>query len=96
MSITDEILAGVAHLRAEAEFDQLDGTWDGGMRRHWRTIAQDACDRAARQGTLTFAHMFDAKTCQVLAEEDKVKLRGQLVAVAVLCTLWIEQLDRRL
>lgn len=76
------------------EFDHPDGTWEGGMRKYQRVIARDACDRAARQGTLTFAHMFDAKAREVLAEEDKIKLRAVLIDVAVCCVLWIDKLDR--
>lgn len=96
MSVIDEIENAVAVLRACADsysWDYPDGTWEGGMRKYQRVIAKDACDRAARDGKLTFAHMFDATSRDALAEEDKVALRGKLLAVAALSTLWIEWLD---
>lgn len=94
MSIFEEITRGLMEAEVAGEFDHLDGTWEGGMRKYQREIARDACERAVRQGTLTFAHMFDAKAREVLAEEDKVKLRAVLIEVAVTCVLWVDKLDR--
>lgn len=95
MKIVDEIEREAAALRASegSVWDHPDGTWEGGMRKYQRTIADDACERAVRQGTLTFAHMLDAMSRRVLAEEDKAKLREHLVATAALSTLWIKKLD---
>jgi hypothetical protein len=96
-TVIDDIKKAAAALLASPDgntWDYPDGTWEGGMRKYQRVISADACDRAARQGTMTFAHMLDATSRDALAEEDKVALRGKLIAVAALCALWIEHLDR--
>ena len=72
-----------------------DGTGGGGGRETWRNIAQHACDRADREGCLTFAHVLDEEASEALAETDPVKLREELVQVAAVCVRWIEALDRR-
>lgn len=72
-----------------------DGTGGGG-RKTWETIARISCDHAAREGRLTYAHVFNEETAEVLAEEDPTKLRAELVQVGAVCVKWIEELDRRL
>jgi hypothetical protein len=98
MGVFEEIQAEAQRARElhPGTDDIPDGTWDGGMRKHWRVIAQDACERAARQGTLTFAHILDEESCEALAEDDKVKLRAELIQVAATCVRWIDKLDRGL
>jgi len=71
-----------------------DGTGGGG-RKTWETIARQSCDRAQREGRLTFAHVFDEETAEVLAEEDPVKLRAEPVQVGAVVLKWIAELDRR-
>ena len=96
MSTIDEIEKTAAFIHAnsaDGAWDCPDGTWEGGMRKYQRTIAEDACERNARQGTLTFAHMLDAVSRRMLAEEDKARFCEHLVVMAALCTLWIEKLD---
>ncbi len=98
MSVIDEITnAADSAFSAGGEeaFDLLpDGTWEGGMRKYQREITKDSCERQVRQGTLTFAHMLDAKAHEALAEEDKVRLRAVLIEVATCSVLWIQKLDR--
>ena len=96
MGIFDEIQAEMKRSRElhPGTDDIPDGTWEGGMRKYQRTIAQDACDRAAREGKLTFAHILDEEAREALAEEDKVKLRVELIQVAASAVRWIEKLDR--
>lgn len=72
-----------------------DGTGGGG-RETWERIAKLSCDRAAREGRLTYAHVLDEETSEVLAETDPAKLRAELVQVAAVACKWIEELDRRL
>jgi hypothetical protein len=69
-----------------------DGTGGGG-RVTWMTIARNSCDRAAREGRLTHAHVFDEEQAEVLAETDPVKLRAELFDVMATCLRWIEELD---
>ena len=73
--------------------DAPDGTGGSG-RRTWETIARNACDRAAREGRCSFAHVLDEEASEVLAEEDPVKLRSELVQLAAVCVKWVEKLDR--
>lgn len=74
--------------------DMPDGTQSSGGRATYRNIAQYACDRAARENRLTFAHVLEEEVSEALAEEDPEKLRVELVQVAAVATKWIEKLDR--
>ena len=73
--------------------DVPDGTGGGG-RETWRNIAQLACDRAMREGHLTFTHILDEEQAEVLAETDRAKLRVELVQCMAVCCKWIEKIDR--
>lgn len=97
MSICEEILAEAARAKAlhPGTEDLPNGTWEGGMRKYQRNIAQHSCDRAARQGTLTFAHILEEETYEALAEEDDIKLRAELIQVCATAVRWIESLDRK-
>ena len=94
--VYDAIMAEVSRARVlhPGTDDIPDGTWEGGMRKYQRVIAQDACDRAARDGKLTLAHILDEESREALAEEDKIKLRKELVQVAATAVRWIDKLDR--
>jgi hypothetical protein len=70
----------------------IDGTGGGG-RRTWLELARNSCDRAAREGRVTFAHALDAASAEVLAETTDI--RKSLVRLAALCVKWIETIDRR-
>jgi hypothetical protein len=73
--------------------DLPDGT-GGSARDTWMAIAKNACERAAREGTCTFAHVLDEEASEALAETDPVKLRAELIQVAAVCVRWAEKLDR--
>ena len=75
-------------------FHYPDGTRAGGMRLHRREMSQLSCDRAAREGELTAAKVLEEEVDEVLAEEDKVKLRKELLQVAAVSLKWIEKLDQ--
>lgn len=96
MAIIDEIEAERARQRAKyPDCESLpDGTGGGGYET-WRTIAQNSCDRAYREGRITHAYIFEEEVQEVLAETDPAKLRVELVQVAALCFKWISDLDRR-
>lgn len=66
----------------------------GGGRQTWMNIAQHSCDRAAREGRLTYTHVLDEEVSEALAEEDPVKLRVELIQVAAVCVKWVQALDR--
>jgi hypothetical protein len=65
----------------------------GGGRVTWMTIARNSCDRATREGRLTYAHILDEEAAEVLAETDPVKLRTELMHVMAVCLRWVEELD---
>jgi hypothetical protein len=73
--------------------DMPDGTGGGG-RQTWERIAKIHCDRAAREGTLTFADVLDEEASEALAETDPLKLREELVQVMAVCLRWVDRLDR--
>jgi hypothetical protein len=94
MRVFDEIAAEV--VRAEKKHpnsDFLDGTRNGGMNLHQRERAQNSCDRAVREGRCTWAQVLEEEFWEAMCEEDKVKLRAELVQVAAVATRWIQKLD---
>ena len=82
--------------RAEAKHPGgrwADGTWNGGMNLVKREQATNSCDRADREGCLTFAHILEEEFWEAMCEEDKVKLRAELVQCAAVCFRWLHKLD---
>lgn len=73
--------------------DLPDGTGGGG-RRTWRDQAQASCDRAAREGRLTFAHVLDEEVAEALAATDPDKLDRELVQVLNVTSKWLWKLRR--
>ncbi len=57
-------------------------------------IAKTVCDRAAKDGKLTYAHILEEEFWEALAETDKSKLRTELRQVAAVAVAWIEKIDR--
>lgn len=57
-----------------------------------------ACEKAARAGTLSWAHILDEEFCEAMAEAaegNEDKLRAELIQVAAVATAWVECIDRR-
>ena len=71
-----------------------DGTGGGG-RETWRTLAQNSCDRAYREGRCTWTHVLDEEASEALADTDPVKLRAELVQVAAMAIRWATAIDAR-
>jgi hypothetical protein len=64
----------------------------------WERIAKLSCDRAQKEGRLTFAHVLaeEAAECATAAAKgDVATLRKELVEVAAVCFKWICAIDRR-
>jgi hypothetical protein len=57
--------------------------------------ARNACQYAARTGTLTWRHVLREGYAEAMAEADPARLRAGLVRVAAVCVAWIEAIDRR-
>lgn len=71
-----------------------DGTRNGGMNLVQRTQATNSCDRATREGRVTFAQVLEEEFWEAICEEDKAKLRAELVQVAAVTIRWLAKLDR--
>lgn len=52
------------------------------------------CDKAHREGTLTWRHIMLEEFYEALAEEDPSALRKELVQTIAVGTGWIEAIDR--
>src|SRR5215475_8143147 len=59
------------------------------------THLRTACERAARDGTLTWAHIVLAQLFGAMAETDPAALRGELAQAAAVLLLWVRAIDRR-
>jgi len=72
---------------------------DGTDTERWTKAAANnariLCDRAAKEGKLTFRHILTEETAEAFAEVDADKLRAELVQVAAVAVCWIESIDRR-
>ncbi len=75
------------------EQNHPDGTGGGG-RNTWCAIARNSCDRATREGRLTWAHILDEEAAEVLAETNKKKLYIELCQTSAVCVAWMEKLRR--
>lgn len=53
------------------------------------------CDRAAQDGTVSWADILLEEVYEALAENDPVKLRTELVQVAAVAVQWIQAIDVR-
>lgn len=56
--------------------------------------AKAACDKAVAEGNLTWAAILMEEFFEALAEQDPLKLRGELVQVSAVAAGWIESIDR--
>lgn len=59
------------------------------------SIARKECQRAARQGEVTWLKILREEVAEAFAETDPVKLRAELLQVAAVAVAWIEAIDRR-
>jgi hypothetical protein len=56
---------------------------------------REACDRAAKEGLLTWRDVLDEEVSEAYAESDPAKLRAELIQVAAVAVKWVEAIDRR-
>lgn len=71
-----------------------DGT-GGGARSTWEATARNACDRADREGRLTFAEIFDEESAEVLNATDEAHLRKELLQCGAVIFKWVADIDAR-
>ena len=60
--------------------------------------AEDArlsCQRAARDGDVTWRHILREEVYEAFAEADPAKLREELIQVSAVAVAWIQAIDRR-
>lgn len=95
-AIFDDIEAELARSIAKHGVQSLPaGTRNGGMNLHWRAQAQNSCDRAARDGTVTWWHVLEEEVVEAACEEDPVKLRAELIQVANVAIKFVMDLDAK-
>lgn len=70
------------------------GTGQAG-RKTWEALAKNGCDRAHREGRLTWTDVFDEECAEVMAAENDEDIRAELVQVGAMCLKWIMDIDRR-
>ena len=90
--LEDEL--GRAHAKHGSQSLPL-GTRNGGMNLVWRRQAQASCDRATREGTLTWMHVIEEELAESACEEDPEKFRAELIQVAAMAVKAIKDLDER-
>jgi hypothetical protein len=83
-----------ASVQHEGTDDLPDGTRNGGAWLVLREQAKNACDRAQREGRLTFAHILEEEFYEALCEEDKTALRKELVQLGATVVRWLARIDR--
>ena len=84
--------------RARALHPGTEDMPDGYVPEAYRTFEAHArltCERAAREGRLTFRDVFNEEVAEALAADDEMKLRTELVQVMALCLKGIEAIERR-
>lgn len=83
-------------LRQELKFgvqDHPDGTSE--KHRELSDKKREANQKAFREGNPTFAKIATEEFFEVMAEEDPVKLRNELIQLAAVCVQWAQAIDRR-
>lgn len=102
--MTDTHPRDLIYLHIEAERLKQDKTWGeqnhpAGTGSPSQTIvaieARAACEQAAADGSLTWAHILGKEVCEALAEGDYARLRAELLQVAAVAISWIEAIERR-
>jgi hypothetical protein len=71
------------------------GTRNGGMNLVCRAQAQNSCDRAAREGRVTWWHIIEEEVAEASCEEGDKEFRAELLQVAAMCFKAIADIDTR-
>lgn len=58
-------------------------------------LAQDACSRAEKDGTLTWRLLAEEEAAELFAETDPLKIRAEAAQLGAVCAAWIRALDER-
>lgn len=67
---------------------------DTGLSKLAADAARASCDKAFAEGRGTWRHILEEELFEAVAEDDPVKLRGELIQVAAVAVAWIEAIDR--
>lgn len=71
-----------------------DGTGSG-YDKHFAHATRNACNVAARDGSLTWRHILAEEVYEAFAESEYEPLRNELIQVAAVALAWVEDLDSR-
>jgi len=96
--ITDRVLDEIAYERTAQDQKWGEQNHPNGTNRileHFAIKRRLACQRAARDGNVTWRHILDEEVAEASAAEDPTALRAELVQVAAVAVAWIEAIDRR-
>jgi len=58
-------------------------------------LAKFACDKATKEGTLTWMHILEEEQAEAFAESDEDKLEVELIQTAAVAVAWVEAIRRR-
>jgi len=95
--LTDSVLTEIYNERANQDLKW--GTQNHpmgasyGLRDSCRAV-QEACDKAAEEGTLTWMLILDEEVTEASCEVDPARMREELVQVAAVAVAMIEAIDR--
>lgn len=64
------------------------------LRREHAEASRVLCNHVFREGRGTWRHILREEVDEAIAEDDKARLRQELVQVAAVAVAWIEKLDR--
>ncbi len=88
--VADELLRQVGTWGVQA---RPDGTSESN--KPYADAAKEATDKAAENGTLTWADILSEEVLEAFSETDHDALREELVQVAAVAISWAEDIDRR-
>ena len=57
--------------------------------------ARNLCERKAKDGFITYAHILWEEFCEAMDEVDDNKLRKELIQVAAVAVAWVECIDKK-
>jgi precorrin-6B methylase 2 len=98
LSISQDILREVSRNLYRWGMQQHPDIYIGGSTQYGcpdNNVARAACERAAKEGRITWAHILVEEVAEALDTQSPADLRDELVQVAAVALDWIRDLDQR-